>query len=91
MELQVIQNKIYEVRGQKVKFKVEKERDDDTKLVLTVNKRPIPKWFKKQIEKLRPRVCAQACKLKRKVKVLNYKRQSNSIPNSAALSTLITI
>lgn len=34
-------------------FKVEKDRDDDTKLVLTINGKPISNWFKEQFEKLR--------------------------------------
>lgn len=34
-------------------FKVEKDRADDTKLVLTINEKLISTWFKEQFEKLR--------------------------------------
>ena len=34
-------------------FKIEKSSVDDTKLVLTINRQPIGKWFKEQWEKLR--------------------------------------
>ena len=33
-------------------FKVEKNPTDDSKLVLTINRRPIGEWFKEQLEKL---------------------------------------
>ena len=34
-------------------FRIEKSSVDDTKLVLTINRQPIGKWFKEQWEKLR--------------------------------------
>ena len=33
-------------------FRIEKSSVDDTKLVLTINRQPIGKWFKEQWEKL---------------------------------------